>query len=50
MKSQKYVIKLTESATPFAINVPKQLPMPPRQKNVQELQRMEPGLVDFMNK
>ena len=41
MKSQEYDIKLTENATPFAINVPRQVPIPLRQKTEQELQRME---------
>ena len=41
MKGQEYDIKLTENATPFAINVPRQVPIPLRQKTEQELQRME---------
>ena len=41
MKGQQYDIKLTEAATPFAINVPRQVPIPLRQKTKQELQRME---------
>ena len=41
MKGQEYDIKLIENATPFAINIPRQLPIPLRQKTAQELQRME---------
>ena len=41
MKGQKYDIKLTKNATPFAINVPRQVVIPLRQKTAQELQRME---------
>ena len=37
MKGQDYDIKLTENATPFAINVPRQVPIPLRQKTAQEL-------------
>ncbi len=41
MKGQEYNMKLTENATPFAINVPRQVPIPLRQRTEQELQRME---------
>ena len=41
MKGQEYDIKLTENVAPFAINVPRQVPIPLPQKAAQELQRME---------
>ncbi len=41
MKSQEYDIKLTKNATPFAINVPRQVPVLLRQRTEQQLQRME---------
>ena len=41
IKGQEYDIKLTANATPFAINVPRQVPIPLREKTAQELQRME---------
>ena len=41
MKGQEYDIKVIENATPFAINVPRQVPIPLHQKNEQELQCME---------
>ena len=41
IKGQECDIKLTENATPFAINVPRQVPIPLNQKTAQELQRVE---------
>ena len=41
MKGQEYDIKLTENATPFPINVPRQVPIHLHQKTALELQRME---------
>ena len=41
MKDHQYDIKLTKNATPFAINVPRQVPITLRQNTEQELQRME---------
>ena len=41
IKHQEYDIKLTPDVTPFAITVPRQVPIPLRKKTECELQRME---------
>ena len=39
--AQEYDIKLTQEATPYAIAVPRQVPIPLRKETERELQRME---------
>ena len=41
IKDQEYDIKITHEATPFAITVPRQVPIPLRKETERELQRME---------
>ena len=41
IKHQEYDIKLTQEATPYAIAVPRQVPIPLRKETERELQRME---------
>ncbi|CAB4025773.1 Transposon Ty3-G Gag-Pol poly, partial [Paramuricea clavata] len=41
IKDQEYDIKVTHEATPFAITVPRQVPIPLRKETERELQRME---------
>ena len=41
IKHQEYNIKLTQEATPYAIAVPRQVPIPLRKETERELQRME---------
>ena len=41
IKHQEYDIKLTPEVTPFAITVPRQVPIPLRKETVREFQRME---------
>ena len=41
MKDQEYGIKVTHEATPFAIMVPRQVPIPLRKQTERELQKME---------
>ena len=41
IKHQEYDIKLTQEATPYAIVVPRQVPIPLRKETERELQRME---------
>lgn len=41
MKNQEYDIKVKDDATPFAITVPRQIPIPLRKKTRKELKRME---------
>ena len=42
IKHQEYDIKLTTDVTPFAITVPRQVPIPLRKETESERQRMEP--------
>ena len=41
IKHQEHDIKLTQEATPYAITVPRQVPIPLRKETERELQRME---------
>ncbi|CAB3990219.1 Hypothetical predicted protein [Paramuricea clavata] len=41
IKDQEYDIKVTHEATPFAITVPRQVPIPLQKETERELQRME---------
>ena len=41
MKNEEYDIKVKDDATPFAITVPRQVPIPLRKEIEKELKRME---------